>query len=88
MNERRERILIREDLVVQVLNPNKKLCGSSLKICTWYIIKILVRESAIIVMTSQGVLPGRGGGGEGEGEVPGQVDAVGVVVDSRLVTAV
>ena len=32
-------------------------------------------------MTSQGVLPGRGGGGEGEGEVPGQVDAVGVVVD-------
>ena len=63
--------------------------------CTWYIIKILVRESAIIVMTSQertglgqGVLSGLGGGGEGEGEVPGQVDAVGVVVDCRLVMAI
>ena len=57
---------------------------------TCYIIKIPVREPAIIVITARpGILKRRlGGRPQEERDVSAQVNTVGVVVDSRLMVAI
>ena len=63
---------------------------TSLLLPTGYIIKIPVREPAIIVISARsGILKRRlGGRSEKERNVSAQVNTVGVVVDSRLMMAI